>query len=105
MAAKKKDTVETVETEAVIQEAAEDQKAEDVQTDPEGKQEDQEEEELSPIAKRYQVFLQERILDEENAEEHGRKEDHRKRVRDHHRRGVCVTWSRTKADLEACWRS
>ena len=39
MAAKKKDTVETVETEAVIQEAAEDQKAEDVQTDPEGKQE------------------------------------------------------------------
>lgn len=56
MAAKKKDTVETVETEAVIQEAAEDQKAEDVQTDPEGKQEDQEEEELSPIAKRYQVF-------------------------------------------------
>lgn len=50
MAAKKKDTVETVETEAVIQEAA------DVQTDPEGKQEDQEEEELSPIAKRYQVF-------------------------------------------------
>lgn len=56
MAAKKKDTVETVETEAVIQEAAEDQKAEDVQTDPEGKQEDQEEKELSPIAKRYQVF-------------------------------------------------
>ena len=56
MAAKKKDTVETVETEAVIQEASEDQKAEDVQTDPEGKQEDQEEEELSPIAKRYQVF-------------------------------------------------
>lgn len=56
MAAKKKDTVETVETEAAIQEAAEDQKAEDVQTDPEGKQEDQEEEELSPIAKRYQVF-------------------------------------------------
>ena len=56
MAAKKKDTVETVETEAVIQEAAEDQKAEDVQSDPEGKQEDQEEEELSPIAKRYQVF-------------------------------------------------
>lgn len=56
MAAKKKDTVETVETEAVIQEAAEDQKAEDVQTDPEGKQEDQEEEELSPIAKRYQGF-------------------------------------------------
>lgn len=56
MAAKKKDTVETVETEAVIQEAAEDQKAEDVQTDPEGKQENQEEEELSPIAKRYQVF-------------------------------------------------
>ena len=56
MAATKKDTVETVETEAVIQEAAEDQKAEDVQTDPEGKQEDQEEEELSPIAKRYQVF-------------------------------------------------
>lgn len=56
MAAKKKDTVETVETEAVIQEAAEDQKAEDVQTDQEGKQEDQEEEELSPIAKRYQVF-------------------------------------------------
>lgn len=56
MAAKKKDTVETVETEAVIQEAAEDQKAEDVQTDPEGKQEDQEEEELSPIAKRYQAF-------------------------------------------------
>ena len=56
MAAKKKDTVETVETEAVIQEAAEDQKAEDVQTAPEGKQEDQEEEELSPIAKRYQVF-------------------------------------------------
>ena len=56
MAAKKKDTVETEETEAVIQEAAEDQKAEDVQTDPEGKQEDQEEEELSPIAKRYQVF-------------------------------------------------
>lgn len=56
MVAKKKDTVETVETEAVIQEAAEDQKAEDVQTDPEGKQEDQEEEELSPIAKRYQVF-------------------------------------------------
>lgn len=56
MAVKKKDTVETVETEAVIQEAAEDQKAEDVQTDPEGKQEDQEEEELSPIAKRYQVF-------------------------------------------------
>lgn len=56
MAAKKKDTVDTVETEAVIQEAAEDQKAEDVQTDPEGKQEDQEEEELSPIAKRYQVF-------------------------------------------------
>lgn len=56
MAAKKKDTVETVETEAVIQEAAEDQKAEDVQTDPEGKQEEQEEEELSPIAKRYQVF-------------------------------------------------
>lgn len=56
MAAKEKDTVETVETEAVIQEAAEDQKAEDVQTDPEGKQEDQEEEELSPIAKRYQVF-------------------------------------------------
>lgn len=56
MAAKKKDTVETVETEAVIQEATEDQKAEDVQTDPEGKQEDQEEEELSPIAKRYQGF-------------------------------------------------
>lgn len=56
MAVKKKDTVETVETEAVIQEAAEDQKAEDIQTDPEGKQEDQEEEELSPIAKRYQVF-------------------------------------------------
>lgn len=56
MAAKKKDAVETVETEAVIQEAAEDQKAEDVQTDPEGKQEDQKEEELSPIAKRYQVF-------------------------------------------------
>lgn len=56
MTAKKKDTVETVETEAVIQEAAEDQKAEDVKTDPEGKQEDQEEEELSPIAKRYQVF-------------------------------------------------
>ena len=56
MAAKKKDAVEAVETEAVIQEAAEDQKAEDVQTDPEGKQEDQEEEELSPIAKRYQVF-------------------------------------------------
>lgn len=56
MAAKKKDTVETVETEVVIQEAAEDQKAEDVQTDTEGKQEDQEEEELSPIAKRYQVF-------------------------------------------------
>lgn len=56
MAAKKKDTVEAVETEAVIQEATEDQKAEDVQTDPEGKQEDQEEEELSPIAKRYQAF-------------------------------------------------
>ena len=57
MAAKKKDTVEAVETEAVIQEAAEDQKAADVQTDPEEIQE----EELSPIAKRYQGFYKKRF--------------------------------------------
>ena len=52
MAARKKTTAEPVETEAVIQEAAEDQKTADVQTDPEETQE----EELSPIAKRYQGF-------------------------------------------------
>lgn len=52
MAARKKTTAEPVETEAVIQEAAEDQKAADVQTDPEEIQE----EELSPIAKRYRGF-------------------------------------------------
>ena len=56
MAARKKTAAEAVETETAIQETTEDQKAADVQTDPEGKQEDQEEEELSPIAKRYQVF-------------------------------------------------
>ena len=52
MAARKKTTAEPVETEAVIQEAAEDQKAADVQTDPE----EIHEEELSLIAKRYQGF-------------------------------------------------
>lgn len=56
MAARKKTAAEAVETETAIQETTEDQKAADVQTDPEEKQEDQEEEELSPIAKRYQVF-------------------------------------------------
>lgn len=56
MAARKKTAAEAVETETAIQETAEDQKAADVQTDPEEKQEDQEEEELSPIAKRYQGF-------------------------------------------------
>lgn len=56
MAARKKTTAEAVETETAIQETTEDQKAADVQTDPEEKQEDQEEEELSPIAKRYQGF-------------------------------------------------
>lgn len=56
MAAKKKTAAEAVETEAAIQETAEDQKAADVQTDLEEKQEGQGEEELSPIAKRYQVF-------------------------------------------------
>ena len=57
MAARKKTTAEPVETEAVIQEAAEDQKAADVQTDPEEIQE----EELSPIAKRYQGFYKKRF--------------------------------------------
>lgn len=56
MAARKKTAAEAVETETAIQETTEDQKAADVQTDPEEKQEDQEEEELSPIAKRYQGF-------------------------------------------------
>lgn len=55
MAARKKTAAEAVETETAIQETTEDQKAADVQTDPEEKQEDQEEE-LSPIAKRYQGF-------------------------------------------------
>lgn len=53
MAARKKTAAEAVETETAIQETTEDQKAADVQTDPEEKQE---EEELSPIAKRYQGF-------------------------------------------------
>lgn len=57
MAARKKTTAEPVETETVIQEAAEDQKAADVQTDPEEIQE----EELSPIAKRYQGFYKKRF--------------------------------------------
>lgn len=56
MAARKKTAAEAVETETAIQETTEDQKAADVQTDPEEKQEDQKEEELSPIAKRYQGF-------------------------------------------------
>ena len=56
MAARKKTAAEAVETETAIQETTEDQKAADVQTDPEEKQEDQVEEELSPIAKRYQGF-------------------------------------------------
>jgi hypothetical protein len=56
MAARKKTAAEAVETETAIQETTEDQKAADVQTDPEEKQEDQEEEELSPIAKRYKGF-------------------------------------------------
>lgn len=60
MAARKKTVAEAVETETAIRETTEDQKAADVQTDPEEKQEDQqedqEEEELSPIAKRYQGF-------------------------------------------------
>lgn len=56
MAARKKTAAEAVETETAIQKTTEDQKAADVQTDPEEKQEDQEEEELSPIAKRYQGF-------------------------------------------------
>lgn len=56
MAARKKTAAEAVETETAIQETTEDQKAADVQTDPEEKQEDQEEEELRPIAKRYQGF-------------------------------------------------
>lgn len=56
MAVRKKTAAEAVETETAIQETTEDQKAADVQTDPEEKQEDQEEEELSPIAKRYQGF-------------------------------------------------
>lgn len=59
MVARKKTAAEAVETETAIQETTEDQKAADVQTDPEEKQEDQEdqeEEELSPIAKRYQGF-------------------------------------------------
>lgn len=62
MAARNKTAAEAVETETAIQETTEDQKAADVQTDPEEKQEkqedqeDQEEEELSPIAKRYQGF-------------------------------------------------
>lgn len=56
MAARKKTAAEAVETETAIRETTEDQKAADVQTDPEEKQEDQEEEELSPIAKRYQRF-------------------------------------------------
>lgn len=56
MAARKKTAAEAVETETAIQETTEDQKAADVQTDPEEKQEDQEEEELSSIAKRYQGF-------------------------------------------------
>lgn len=56
MAARKKTAAEAVETETAIRETTEDQKAADVQTDPEEKQEDQEEEELSPIAKRYQGF-------------------------------------------------
>lgn len=56
MAARKKTAAESVETETAIKETTEDQKAADVQTDPEEKQEDQEEEELSPIAKRYQGF-------------------------------------------------
>lgn len=56
MAARKKTAAEAVETETAIQETTEDQKAADVQTDPEEKQEDQEEEELSLIAKRYQGF-------------------------------------------------
>lgn len=51
MAARKKTAAEAVETETAIQETTEDQKAADVQTDPEEKQE-----ELSPIAKRYQGF-------------------------------------------------
>lgn len=55
MATRKKTAAEAVETETAIQETTEDQKAADVQTDPEEKQEDQEEE-LSPIAKRYQGF-------------------------------------------------
>lgn len=53
MATRKKTAAEAVETETAIQETTEDQKAADVQTDPEEKQE---EEELSPIAKRYQGF-------------------------------------------------
>ena len=53
MAARKKTAAEAVETETAIQGTREDQKAADVQTDPEEKQEDQE---LSPIAKRYQGF-------------------------------------------------
>lgn len=64
MAARKKTAAETVETETAIQETTEDQKAADVQTDPEEKQEDQEdqeEEELSPIAKRYQGFYKKRF--------------------------------------------
>lgn len=56
MAVRKKTAAEAVETEAAIQETTEDQKVADVQTDPKEKQEDQEEEELSPIAKRYQGF-------------------------------------------------
>ncbi len=52
MAARKKTAAEAVETEVVIQETTEDQKAADVQADPEETQE----EELSPIAKRYQGF-------------------------------------------------
>ena len=56
MAVRKKTAAEAVETEAAIQETTEDQKAADVQTDPKEKQEDQEEEELSLIAKRYQGF-------------------------------------------------
>ena len=52
MAAGKKTAAEAVETEAAIQKTTEDQKTADVQTDPEETQE----EELSPIAKRYQGF-------------------------------------------------
>ena len=52
MAARKKTAAEAVETEAAIQKTTEDQKTADVQTDPEETQE----EELSPIAKRYQGF-------------------------------------------------